>query len=137
MANALTLLDLPLEAFELREHHCALDRVHASAHTDACMHIALRLTVHPNLAHRFSQRIAACEHCSAIAVTAERLGWEKTRAADCREVAAPATLVARSEALGGILDDRNPMLCRDRIYLVHVGWLTIKRHGHDCASARG
>ena len=53
---------------------------------------------------RLRQRVVAGEDRTAVAVATQRLAGEEAGAAEAAEVAAPAPLVARAEALRRILD---------------------------------
>ena len=46
-------------------------------------------------------------------------------------------MIAGAEALGGVLDHRQPMACGDGLDGVHVGALAIERDRHDGAGASG
>ena len=54
-ADFLPASDFPVESLQLGQHDGALQRVHASADTDAHMVVALLLTVHANLPQRGRQ----------------------------------------------------------------------------------
>jgi hypothetical protein len=97
--DLLPLLELPFEALELRQHDRTLHRIHAAANTDPFIVIVAALPVHTDLAHRFGERVVIREERAAVAVTAKRLAWIKTGAADGRQVAALAALVVGTEAL--------------------------------------
>mmetsp|Transcript_20919 Transcript_20919/g.80520 ORF Transcript_20919/g.80520 Transcript_20919/m.80520 type:complete len:416 (-) Transcript_20919:3495-4742(-) len=128
--------DLPIKTVELAEHDGTLQRVHAAADAQAGVQIALALPMHADLTAGLGERVVAREDRAAVAVAAQRLAGEETGAAQGGGVAALAAPVGRTEALGGVFDDREPVALGDRVDGVHVGQLAIQAHRHDGLGAR-
>src|SRR5687767_3583124 len=95
LRNALPRHELVLEDCELLQQHGGLDRVEPAV--DAHSHVVVlvrALAVDPQGPQRGGHLVAIGEHCSAVAVAAERLGWKEARARDVTDRAGPPTAPA-------------------------------------------
>src|SRR5690606_4377442 len=130
------LADFPFKAFELAEHHGALQGVHAAAHADPRVVVPGRLAVYADFATSLGDRVVIGEDGAAVAIAAQRLAGEEAGASDGGQVAALAALVRGAEALRGVFDDGNAVARGDGIHFVHVAHLAVQRHRHDGLGAR-
>ncbi len=126
----------PVEPLELREHHGALQRVHAAPDADSRVHVAAALAMRTDLAAGLGQRVVVGEDGTAVAIAAERLAREKAGAAERAQVAALAGSEAGAEALRRILDDGQAVPLGDGIDRVHVRALAVKAHRKNGSRAR-
>lgn len=101
------------------------------------MDITLALAMHPDLPACLGNRVVAGKDGAAIAVAAEGLAREETRASNVAQVAALAPLVFGAKTLGGILDHDQIVAVGDRIDLVHIGRLPVQADRHDGLGTRG
>src|SRR5690348_5500252 len=101
------------------------------------MIVAALLPVRPDLAHGGGKIVVCDEDRPAVAIATERLAWEEAGAGDRGHVATLAAAILGTEALGGVLNDRNTVPFADGIDLVHVGCLAVKGNRNDRLGGRG
>src|SRR5664279_1677268 len=84
------------------------------------MMVPLEPAVGPNRTHPVCESVVAGEQRPALAVTAERLGWEEAGAGKGRDAATALTPLLGAEALSGIFYHGDVMSPRDSVDLLVV-----------------
>jgi hypothetical protein len=85
--------------------------------------VALEASVIANGSHFIGQTIVVGEKRPSLPVATQRLGWEKTRAANRRHPATGPSALSRSKTLRPILDDRQIVRRRNGIDPIIIGHL--------------
>ena len=77
------------------------------------------------------QRLVVDGDRAGVAERAEILRWKKREAAERAERPRAAAVQLRADGLRGVFDDRQAMLLRDGVDLVHRRGLSVEMHRHD------
>src|SRR3990167_8268976 len=136
LCDLLTQLDFFFKYFKLWQQNRRLQSIQPAVHPHSNVVIAAILAVPGNLTHDLCQFIIIGEDRTTIAIAAQRLAGEETRAGNGCQVARALALVGGTETLRGILNHWNAVFSCNSVDSVHSGALAIQRNRNNRLGTR-